>query len=174
MTIRKYELPKFKYKQSITDPPDLEKSIVELYDEIVKNTHYGIFLKTCNHVLALADESIKNPSLVSKIKKAFKAINSQDFDDFIRILNITLFIQSIEVGAEIETSFKYKPIPVTHAIETLLNTTDMGAALDLLELNLVDVLTAHPVDMDRGIVVNLKRHIIELTQSWEIEKRTYA
>ena len=64
------------------------------------------------------------------------------------------------------------PTPVTHALQSLLDTVPLANALALFPGAITDVLTTHPVDMDRGLVVAHKQAFEQLCQTWEHTKRT--
>ena len=155
-------------------PPDLEKSIETIFFEMVKKSHYGIYLEDSIKVIELAEKSEQDLIFIADIQRIFTKITSNNFNDFIRLLNISLFIRTLKINPVKEAHSKHISTPITNAVNRLLEKTDMESALKLLSLHLVDVLTSHPVDMDRGIVINLKGRIVELTQCWELEKKAYT
>ncbi len=159
---------------SIPSPPDIEASLIDIFQDITRNTSYIHLQNACNQAFDLAEHSIQSPHLIKDIQHMFSTVDPQQFDDFIHLLHITLFIRSLDKGTYIATPEHISTTPVTEAMDTLLRQCSVEQALDLLPFCMIDVLTAHPVDMDRGLIVNFKRKIEFTHRTWLLKKAAYT
>lgn len=163
----------FHTNQAVADPADIHKSIEDIFYDILGTTIYGHYISKSNRLFELAEASIETPSLIHEINSILNTLSSKDTRDFIHLLHLTLFIKTLKKTIETPITFQGIPTPVTDSITQLLSCTDIKTALTLIPMHLIDVLTSHPVDMDRGLIVNHKRQLEALTKTWHIKKTLY-
>jgi len=147
---------------SLSDPDGYHHSALNVFYETIRETPYAHELDRVLRVIDAPSPAERHTILMG--------IPANEFDAFIHVFHITMFVHHSLENPTPATD----PTPVTHALQTLLNTVPLADALALLPGAITDVLTTHPVDMDRGLVVSHKQDFEQLCQTWEHTKRTYA
>ena len=157
----------------LTSPADFELTINDIFDDIAKTTVYSPFLPVCHTIIDLAKNSISDPKLITKINDILSTIPTSDFDRFIHLFHNLMFIQGLDSDLYAQDQDVYSVTPVTDAVKALLKVTGISTAVNALSIHLIDVLTSHPVDMDRGLVINHKQRLAKVHQWWGAHKKAY-
>jgi len=150
---------------SISPPADFEKTIADIFEDVVNTTVYAPFLPTCYTLMSVVN--------TGKVDDLLATLPSHHFDRFIHLFHHFMFIKRLESEILSEDDEIYSVTPVTDAVKALLTTTDISTTVSALSIYITDVLTAHPVDMDRGLVINHKRRLAQVHQWWVAHKKAY-
>lgn len=159
---------------TIADPPDLGRSVLDIFNNVIQSTSYASLIGTVDQLLQLSQDSFNSRQHLKEIHTLLNTISSERFPDIIHLLHITMFLHRLESGPNIPFEAFHYTLPITKAVKTLLTQTDLSTALTHLPCTLVDVLTAHPVDMDRGLVTNLKGKLEYLSNEWSIKTMAFS
>lgn len=157
----------------ISDPPNLDATIQDILSDVVADSIYDLHLQTCDTLFSYAEKSILDRSFIQKINQTFDQLPSEELGHFIHILHISFFIRSLVQGIDSSEYQKFSMAPVTDAVKKVLAVSTVSEAITALPFCLTDVLTAHPVDMDRGLIVNFKRELDFLNRQWTHKKIAY-
>jgi hypothetical protein len=149
-------------KPQISLPDQFELSTNELFHSIVRTTPFSrLFDDVCR---------VLDVRCSSDVHAVLAGIVPSDFEPFLHLLHMTMFTQSIHTQA-------FEPqdtTPVTFAMQRVLNSLPLTDVLQKLPGVLIDVLTAHPVDMDRGIISAHKQEYAALCREWELQKQAFT
>ncbi len=145
----------------ISDPDHYQLSPLEVFYTVVSSSPFSRFLKG---VLQLTDHN------ASSIDTVLQDIPKDDFAAFVHLFHLTLFVQKSHSTSVRPDSFT----PVTDAVKGLISVCGLEAALRVISSNIIDVLTAHPVDMDRGVISAYKQDYEILSQKWVQKKHLYS
>ncbi|MFT5170329.1 MAG: hypothetical protein ACI9BD_000096 [Candidatus Marinamargulisbacteria bacterium] len=151
-----------KINRHLSGPENYHLSSLELFFSTVKDSSFAEHLEP---VLAL----LENGSTSKKIIDTLEQIKPEKFTAFIHLLHITMFVKKTDKNGP----FPQTLTPVTDSIETLLSSTTLETALKQLTVTLTDVLTVHPVDMDRGLILSYKDDYESLHRAWKEKKEVY-
>jgi hypothetical protein len=146
----------------ISMPEQFELTTNELFYSIVKTTSFsGLFDDVCRLLDA--------PNL-RDVQAVLADILPSEFEVFLHLLHMTMFTQSIHTQAFATQD----TTPVTHAMQHMLDRHSVADVLKKIPVVLIDVLTAHPVDMDRGIIAAHKQQYAALCREWELQKQAFT
>ncbi|MDG2265296.1 MAG: hypothetical protein P8L47_04160, partial [Candidatus Marinamargulisbacteria bacterium] len=148
--------------RSLSYPDGYHQSALDIVYDTIRETAYANDLDRVLDLFDLQSHG-ERQALLARIP-------ANEFDAFIHVFHSVLFVRhSVHtITPHIDET------PVTHALRTLLTTVPLADALALLPGAITDVLTTHPVDMDRGLIVSHKQDFEHVCQTWEHAKRTYA
>lgn len=145
----------------ISLPNDFYLSPYELYEQCVSESEYAPFFDVVSELLERE----------TGFGDVLKRIAAQDIEHVVHLLHITMFmtrhLNATSEAVDVLT-------PVTDAVTQLLRDTSLETALRLLPTTITDVLTSHPVDMDRGLVVTYKQDIVSIARQWVQKKELYT
>ncbi len=153
-------------------PRDMTLSVSMIFYQIITLSPDRACFDLIQRLLYLSRKSIQKPATLASIQSLLARIQLDDFDRFIHLLHLTLYVESLESTPHAAT-LGGSLTPIKDAMSALLSHADVKTALSLFPNHLIDVLTAHPVDMDRGLVVELKRELDEFNRLWEMKKESY-
>ena len=159
---------------TLSAPPDFNDSLIDIFKRIAQSTPYGKYLEDCFSVFKETKESFTNPELLKKIRKRFEAIPATQLDQFIHLFHITLFVTELDKSQKQRFNQAPNTTPITEAMSQLLKQSSIEEALNALPFCLTDVLTAHPVDMDRGLIINYKRKLEFMNREWAQKKEAFS
>jgi len=145
----------------LSEPENYHLSSLELFYTTVKASSFSEHL---DPVLFLLDNGSKSKRIIETLER----IKPEKFESFIHLLHITMFVKKTDKQVTLSQNLT----PVTDSIETLLSSTTVETALKQLAVTLTDVLTVHPVDMDRGLILSYKDDYEALNRAWKEKKRS--
>lgn len=145
----------------ISSPEQYQLKPIDVFFNVLEKSPFGIYAKD---VMALVNgQTNEIATVLSKLPK-------DEFIDFVHVLHLVLFMKKNEDDLSVPMSWT----PVTDAMSALLKAQPLDEVLNLISGSITDVLTAHPVDMDRGIMSAYKQSFAILSQEWSQQKKIYA
>ena len=139
----------------------------------VQSSVYAPYFSRVERLLDLANQSLIRQQAQHHIIKELGQILEDEFANMVHLLHVTMFVaRSLE--RQDERPAVVTMTPVTDALNAVIGETDVQTALHLLPTTITDVLTAHPVDMDRGLVVTHKQRFEAFSREWSKAKLSYS
>ena len=127
----------------LSGPEACHLSGLSFFYQTVNDTVFATFLPYVRQLLepeVMEADSQSEKAVIEKI--VLNEVGKEGYEAFIHLLHITLFVKDRHEHFE-EPAYL---MPVTEAVNHLLETVSLQSAIQQLPMNLTDVLTAHPVD----------------------------
>lgn len=173
MSVLKGILQQYKHDGGLSSPEDFDLSVWDLFCQCVAKSEYAPYFESVNCLLDFAEASVTAPKMQSAILAQLAGVSIDDYAQVVHLLHTTMFVRRCLERAN-DTDASQSMTPVTDALSGLFQTHDIGTVLKAIPDTITDVLTAHPVDMDRGLVVTHKQRFEALSDEWQQAKSAYA